>query len=146
MSIIPIDPKQTIVHVQDDGSEIHFRYLTGEFRSKFTKVQSFITDAAKPYLPAAKKQLKKKDPAGITTLSIQLAKEDGAITTEMEDRQTAEIIDIVVCNWKGDGFPELKKGTKPSDYLTTVQLSELMMIANEYINQLIGLSAEDQKN
>lgn len=148
MSIIPIDPRQTIVHVQDDGSEIHFRYLTGEYRSKFTAVQSLVSNAAKPYIPVAKKQLKgkKKDYKSIATLAVNLAEADGIVNDEMLERQTADMIDIVVCGWKGEGFPEIKKGTKPSDYLTSVQLSEVMIIANEYMNEIMGLTVEDRKN
>lgn len=147
MSVIPIDPNSMVVHTDESGNEFHFRYLTGEYRTKFTKVQGVIADAAKPYIEQAKRALgKKAKGTDVMTKAIKLAKDAGRITAEMEDVETAGTIDLVLSGWKGKGFPVIKKGTKPSDYLTSVQLSEIMIMATQYIEQLIGLTIEDQKN
>ena len=147
MPIIPIDPNQLLTHTDEDGSEFYFRYLTGEYREKFSRVNSFLVNKASKYLEIAKKEIgKKAEGKDIATRAISLAKKAGVITEEDENRNTSDIIDIFLVGWKGKKFPKLAKDRKPSDYLTPVALSGIMGILSEHLEELLGLSVDDLKN
>lgn len=151
MSIIPILPDQVITHKDENGNEFYFRYLTGEYRHKYQVTQGEFQRKAVSFVGEAKKQLiesgiSEPDEKSIVKKSIEIAKEKGIITSADEDKNMADIVDIFVKDWKGNGFPQLLPGKKPSDYLTITSLIELMVILSQYIEQLIGLTVEDQKN
>lgn len=151
MSIIPILPDQVITHKDENGNEFYFRYLTGEYRHKYQVIQGEFQRKAVSFVDEAKKQLiesgiPEPDEKSIVKKSIEIAKEKGIITSADEDKNMADIVDIFVKDWKGNGFPQLLPGEKPSDYLTITSLIELMVILSQYIEQLIGLTVEDQKN
>lgn len=149
MSVIPIDPKEVIIEKDDAGNEFHFRYITGENRAKFMKAQSIISDLALPYVDRAKKRLKKNATVEeISTKAIELARKDGVITQEIEDKSTADMVDILLCNWKakkGD-WPIITEDNPPSKYLTFSSLAEVMEMAGKHIDKLMGLTIEDRKN
>ena len=147
MAVIPIDPKEVIIHKDDNGNEFHFRYLTGKHRAMFQKAQSAMTELSQPYFERAKKSLKNGAKIHeIAQRAIELAKKAGAITPEIEDKQSADIIDVMLCNWKGKGFPKITETNPPSTFLTQVQLAEVMEMASQYIEQVLGLTEEDRKN
>lgn len=166
MSIIPISPDKALVHKCADGSEIYFRYLTGKHRAEYQDIQEVLYDKSKPYIEEAKKlaakqisELKKSTKAqekkdvpipSIERLTAQnaisLAKQNGAITSADEDRQTAAYVDLFVTGWKGKGFEPKKPDVPPSHYFTPTSIAELMEILSEHIQELMGLTVQDQKN
>ena len=58
MAVIPIDPKEVIIHKDDNGNEFHFRYLTGKHRAMFHKAQSAMTELSQPFYEKAKRSLR----------------------------------------------------------------------------------------
>ncbi|MFA5217225.1 hypothetical protein [Sulfuricurvum sp.] len=168
MSIIPISPDKVLTHKCDNGDEIYFRYLTGEYRAKYQDVQDSLYVKAKTFKEEAEKLSKTTiknmgkenesiDDATkrviIPTLeqltakkSLELAKEKGIITGADEDRHMAEVIDLFCTGWKIEGQPNRDPGKRPSEYFQITSMVELMGILSEHIEELMGLTVQDQKN
>jgi hypothetical protein len=166
MSIIPISPEVRLTHKCEDGSEVYFRYLTGEHRAKYQDIQESLALKARPYFSEAKKiavkqisELKKSvEKQGKTDviipqleqltarIALQKAEEAGDITQADQDKQTAAYVDLFVTGWKIKGAPQKKEDIPASHYFTPVSLTEIMEILSQHIQELMGLSVQDQKN
>lgn len=157
MSFIPLSPDAKLVHkIEGTDSEIHFRYLLGEYQDRFLDVQERIDKIAKPHMEQARKNIKKrldeqkKKPSRMEMEQL-VHQEAMAIANQNVSRKDQikygrDLVDIFVCGWKGEKFPSFPENGKASSALTIGQVNYLVDVLSKHMAVLTGLDIDDLKN
>lgn len=154
MGIIPISSEKRISEKDDDGNVFHFRYITGQHQDRYNELQQMFIRAAKPFAEKARREINKSFKGNkpktfvvedmVAKKAIQLADEAGKITPKMESEYTRGMVDLFLCGWDGENFPEFPKN--PSECFRTADLERLMVMINKNLGELTGLTIDDKKN
>lgn len=145
MSIIPISSEEPVVYQDPEtGAQFRFRRLLGRDITKYREMQSRIEKMLRPYIEQASKESEGLEAKEITRKAQMLAAAAGVMIDDVS--YAADIVDMFLVGWEGEGFPEFPKSGKPSECFGVSALEQLTTVITERFEQLLGLTVDEAKN